>query len=1401
MYAQPRGPARKSKGLVVPALEGGTKARMRAEKVEEERRRVAAEAKRRVALSDLGRKKKEKVKKTGRGPRAEPAVLHVEERCCSGKGRSDARRRLENTFLERRAACGAQQCGGLEGAQPGRTCAQTAIVEAPASDGYCVDASVAPVLRLRGGAGRAPRKATAPKKVKVAKVVRSATNATGSKSAAKDLSWASRYSDATDSQSIPCELCSSGKRFSSWVVLATHLKCAHSIFLHDLVGTYIYKQAKHEGCCITPEEVACVGVADGAEDMFKCLVCCGDAKPLKKRSARDHFLKLHGADLEARSITADSIRNWVVAKEGVALRNGTLGHVSLTVAIHAYRAAEIARAAMGCADAGVAGCADEPVEAADVAASAAGGGGDACGADADADAAASGSGGDALGSGFESGSESCAAAASDPGGSAYGTDPGGESGAGDEEGGRSFGCAGSLGAAHRGYAEAVSAIDERCAAADHDRSGACAPGSPGAKLLASLNVRANNALDREDLQQFEYYFAKADRLMLLRGSAAGPASSSGQPSHAVGAQPKQLPKPPAGATQHPKVSIRQEAFDFQKRTKAELAAITARKVYVWPLSSTCGLDLAELKDFIVSRTKGDDTALTYLQGVEYFFALFDFDCDAYDSLLSLYKQLYAEGLISRVMTLSILDPSIPWAGKIVAGMALCVDFLGIKAEDCGDEKGVVVSDSFRKRFLVPLKSQLPKAKDVRGGRRKRIDQHRRLQLASVEKQGEAVNWALIDLGIICDENIEEFEKTGSVSPAIRRVLNANGIGVYSWRTYPGRPGELEQFPLDRMEEHLGDPESWYVRVTLHKTEMTHGDMGRYIPPELREVLVKFVKFSCKKRNLLFVPAREDTEHISVNKAATDWACVYTPGCQHAEPTLLRKNVETEIAARENVEKAARMNKRIPADHAEAKEARVRAARMAGHLVPTANKYYILDSGAPELDAETSRAYIAEFKGPLPPLTEAQLAAKGTRTTRDILSDFARLATRSTKRGGDGEACGEECGAEAAGAEAEASGADEEGLEEVAPHRAVAQAARKRPAAAQAACTRPKRQRARGAAAPAAQGAAAQMKSEVGSGSEDERRVIVRGAADIPHGAAKSAQKALARIAVEGLCSEVGEVEGLGEFSGSAHAAAPKRMRLSEADAAQSVELERDLERLLDAAQAHAGAPAEPDPVASAAATACGSAGATSSSAAQPAGSGGAAADAGAKTEEQHEGEGLAARQAHAVPPAEPDLGIRVAATACGSACAAGSNAAQPAASGEAAAGAGVKTEKQHEGEGLAAEQGGGCAGASSADLSKADTDAIWAHAAVSRGSIFVQAEKVFIVKELRARQAARGYTDGKPLKVFDVEALIEKGIEEGTLLHVEEKKKFFERVRQFIKQFLKMSNLQAGPRTHLQAGL
>ena len=192
-----------------------------------------------------------------------------------------------------------------------------------------------------------------------------------------------------------------------------------------------------------------------------------------------------------------------------------------------------------------------------------------------------------------------------------------------------------------------------------------------------------------------------------------------------------------------------------------------------------------------------DLQQEFAQGAEFFFCAFEI-ADPNIPILTIYKALVAKSLISQAMALELWDASTSWTTKMVAGMSLFGDWLFLEAEAMDDDKECRLAGGLGKKYLRPLQMQLPKAKDVRGGRRMNIDRQRRHLMATVPEQGEAVIWTIIDLNIMCDTYWAMFDDTGSIPDPVRRVINALMVACYAWRTYPGRPGELEQFPLDEM---------------------------------------------------------------------------------------------------------------------------------------------------------------------------------------------------------------------------------------------------------------------------------------------------------------------------------------------------------------------------------------------------------------------------------------------------------------------------------------------------------------------------------------------------------------------------------------------------------------------------
>ena len=473
---------------------------------------------------------------------------------------------------------------------------------------------------------------------------------------------------------------------------------------------------------------------------------------------------------------------------------------------------------------------------------------------------------------------------------------------------------------------------------------------------------------------------------------APPPAPAVPPGSALVAQtPPSASAPMAPARGSLQATICREAQEFKLVAKEDLEKSLARRIYAWPCPAT-NVDLTGFENYVCSRVKKHATAEIYVRGVQHWLGAFHVE-PAGASALDVYKHLYTSALISNVMVLPLWDASLSWTDGMRGGMLHFTDWLAGKAEDMGDTTGFNQALSFKRRWLSGMKHMIAAGKTTRTARRKAIDTARRLKLPSVPQQHKGVNDALIDIEILARENANGFQVSGCLAPGVRRALNAALAGVFAYRTYPGRPGELQLLPLSKLRKVVNDPEAWMYEVQIHKTADSHGVLGRYVPPELKEALRWALQLATKDQARLFVSGKGAGAGVAVRKAAIDFAKVYTPGTQYPEPTLLRKHVETEIAASKNAERANKMNQLIPAQLQGQLEASIKMAATAGHSLGTADKFYILESGNPERMAHTAKAYVNAFKGPLPDLTQEQRAAKLHRTTTDIIADLNKLAKR------------------------------------------------------------------------------------------------------------------------------------------------------------------------------------------------------------------------------------------------------------------------------------------------------------------------------------------------------------------------------------------------------------------------
>lgn len=434
--------------------------------------------------------------------------------------------------------------------------------------------------------------------------------------------------------------------------------------------------------------------------------------------------------------------------------------------------------------------------------------------------------------------------------------------------------------------------------------------------------------------------------------------------------------------------LRSEAKHFKMPPQEELDQDDKRRRFKWPKGCRCALKLKAIERFTRKRVKkspSDGSFKKIMQGIRYVFGLFKFS-DNTITPEAAFKYIFHKGLLTKAFDLDICNPNLYWTRKIRDSLVMLQKYLKIKFVQNDDEIGLRFTEQLGLIIIDELKPQLATAAEEQIERRIKIDRRRAKLLAPVGVRLKGIKKAKHDIKVLCNENFRMFQKSSTLRRGVRFCLNSAMYGSHGELSYPGRSGELENLPLSTMTNTLADDRSWWFTVSDHKTKRTSGDLGRIVPKDLRDEWKMFCKFSCTKRDQLFVPPRESTKVVQVGKLAKAYGKVYTPGYEYPEVTLRRKFVETDCARPTNQSKTRRMAKKLMKFKLVNKAISM-MAKCAAHGSKMARKHYILESGNPLEMAHTAKAYVEEFVGGVPAVTPDEQEEFNKRTTDVILQEF------------------------------------------------------------------------------------------------------------------------------------------------------------------------------------------------------------------------------------------------------------------------------------------------------------------------------------------------------------------------------------------------------------------------------
>ena len=173
--------------------------------------------------------------------------------------------------------------------------------------------------------------------------------------------------------------------------------------------------------------------------------------------------------------------------------------------------------------------------------------------------------------------------------------------------------------------------------------------------------------------------------------------------------------------------------------------------------------------------------------------------------------------------------TIMWTRKFFSSFDNLLKYITHVAEDIEDAEAIRFCTLARARFIDTLKKNRWEVGEARRMRRIELDMVRIANLPSIEQQNTIAHTAFLDMHIIYEAYIGEFEKNGEIPDIVRRLLNAQSYGISTVRTFPGRPGEWDRMKLATILKCLSDPNQWFILVVDHKTFKSMGPLGRFMP--------------------------------------------------------------------------------------------------------------------------------------------------------------------------------------------------------------------------------------------------------------------------------------------------------------------------------------------------------------------------------------------------------------------------------------------------------------------------------------------------------------------------------------------------------------------------------------------
>ena len=408
----------------------------------------------------------------------------------------------------------------------------------------------------------------------------------------------------------------------------------------------------------------------------------------------------------------------------------------------------------------------------------------------------------------------------------------------------------------------------------------CKVGSPGARLLATLNERANIALakglDTGDMREFEYLFEKGRELTMSRSS--GVVSQSRDvvtPSHE--SAPQCVNSHEARAVPRAAIAIAAVAKQWVD-TKDDDRMNRQRGTYrtfQWDIDKTT--DISEFQLQLHSKVTNVGSRAYYINGLRQFLSLFE---TGGASLQEVFEQLADSELMPQVLSLAILKPDVPWTSKMMSAVHRVCQFFRSRATKRGNmhlanKMSLLIDDS-----VEPRLESCSKAKKEALVERDEED-YEWLSRLNVDALRSAVCDMMKDLA-----SAAHAWKTDKPGPW-KQCATTCMTGIVFMSQCNSRPGPWRFLTTDTIRDMQDKGKDYWTAVKGHKQLSVRGAHGAYMSPGCLEAAETYIGMGTRDDNNFWL-----YKFPKLDAWLKDACAMYLPGYPLMSPTSMRQFWET-----------------------------------------------------------------------------------------------------------------------------------------------------------------------------------------------------------------------------------------------------------------------------------------------------------------------------------------------------------------------------------------------------------------------------------------------------------------------------------------------------------------------------